>query len=349
MIQYLKVAFLMTSCFFVGLNCQNTYAEIPARFDKEVKLVVIREYSADTHSKLYFDGVRKEATSLGFQLEIMDARNDRKKMAKMLDTAVLKQADAILISHGSPDDLLKGIGMARRRKIPVVAFDCEIPLSDVVKIDQDDHKMAELGLNRIVQDTQGKAKLVQIWVGGYAPADKRMETFQSFMLKHPGIEEIERFGKVTNNTALQTQVMMKSVLQKYPKGSIDVVWANWDEYARGAARAIQAAGRDEIKLYGIDISDEDLEMIQDPDNPWIATVGVAPEAIGKVQVRIAAHLLAGAQVPERYSLVPVLITREMLPTDQPVSMATLHQYVPGFGETTDFLPPWMLELKARHQ
>jgi simple sugar transport system substrate-binding protein len=345
----MKKIVLLVFIVLSGLNCSTVYGEIPARLYNKVKLFVIIEYSADTHSKMYLDGARKEAISLGFQLEIMDARNDREKMGKMLDNAVLQQADAILISHGSPDDLIKSVGRALRRKIPVVAFDCEIPLQDVVKIDQDDHKMAELGLNQIVQDTHGKAKLVQIWVGGYAPADKRMETFRSFMPNHPGIEEIERFGKVTNNTALQTQVMMKSVLQKYPKGSIDVVWANWDEYAKGAARAIQDAGRNEIKLYGVDVSDEDLAMIQDPGNPWVATVGVAPEAIGSVQVRIAAHILAGEQVPERYSLAPVLITREMLPTDQPASMTTLHQYVPGFGETTDFLPPWMQELKAKHR
>ena len=328
--------------------CTDVLAEIPERLNKPVSLVVIIEYTSDTHSLMYLEGVKTEAASLGFSLEIMDAHNERKKMPRMLDNAVLKQADAILISHGAPDDMVRGVGRALRRHIPVVAFDCEIPLPEVVKIDQDDHKMAEIGLNRIAEDSHDQANLVQIWVGGYAPADKRMETFNAFMSKHPGIQEIERFGKVTNNTALQTQVLMKAVLQKYPPGSIDVVWANWDEYAKGAARAIQQAGRNEIRLYGVDVSDEDLAMIQDPKNPWVATVGVAPEAIGRVQVRIAAHLLAGEQVPERYSLAPVLITREMLPADQPVSMATLHQYIPGFGESTDFLPPWMLELKARH-
>ena len=345
----MKRGWLFVCIAFVGVNSLNAFGGMPARLKKTVKLAVIIEYSADTHSKIYLGGVKKEAASLGFKLDIMDARNDRKKMVKMLDNAVLQQADAILISHGSPDDMLKGVRRALRRHIPVVSFDCEIPLEDVVKIDQDDHKMAEMGLQKIVQDTNGRAKLVQIWVGGYAPADKRMEAFKAFMSDHPGIVEIERFGKVTNNTALQTQVLMKGILQKYPKGAIDVVWANWDEYAKGSAKAIMEAGRSEIKLYGVDVSDEDLSMIQDAGNPWVATVGVAPEAIGKVQVRIAAHRLAGKKVAERYSLTPVLISRDMLPADHPVSMDTLHKYIPGFGDVKDFLPGWIKELKAKNQ
>lgn len=79
------------------------------------------------------------------------------------------------------------------------------------KSDQNDHKIAELGLTRILQDTGGKANLVHIWVPGYAPMEKRMETYTRFMASHPGLHEI------------------------------DVVWATWDEFAKGAANAIRRA------------------------------------------------------------------------------------------------------------
>ena len=323
--------------------------EIPRVFQERVRIVLITEFSAGSHASQYLEGARSEAAALGFNLEVMDARTDRVKMAEMLENAVLSQVQGILISHGDPQLLLKGAQRAVEKKIPVVAFDCEIPLQAVNKIDQNDHKIAELGLTRILQDTGGKANLVQIWVPGYAPMEKRMETYTRFMASHPGLHEVERFGKVTNNTALQTEVAMSEVLAKHPKGSIDVVWATWDEFAKGAANAIRRAGRSEIKLYGIDLSDEDLEMIQDPQSPWVATVGGPPAAIGHVQMRLLAYRIAGLPVPEHYSLDPVLVAREMLPRDEKVSMGSLHRYVPGFSDVADFNDPWVQKLKERNQ
>jgi simple sugar transport system substrate-binding protein len=326
-----------------------TVDDVPAVFRKRVRIVLITEFSAGAHATQYIEGARSEAAGLGLTLDVLDARNDRQKMAELLDNAVLSQADGIMISHGDPQLLLKGAQRAVEKGIPVVAFDCELPLGAVNKLDQNDHKLAELGLSRILQDTKGKASLVHIWVPGYAPMDKRMETYTRFVAKHPGLKEIERFGKVTNNTSLQTEVAMNEVLQKHPKGSIDVVWATWDEFAKGAGNAIRKADRGEIKLYGIDLSDENLALIQDPTSPWIATVGVPPAAIGRVQVRLLAYRIAGAPVPERYSLQPVLVSREMLPTDKKVSMASLHEYVPGFGDATDFNDAWIQQLKERNR
>lgn len=92
---------------------------------------------------------------------------------------------------------------------------------------------------------------------------------------NPDIKEIATFGSA-QNPALDTQAKMEAVLKQYPKGEITAVWAAWDEFAKGAARAIQQAGRTEIKVYGIDMSDEDLQMIQDPKNPWVASAAVDP-------------------------------------------------------------------------
>jgi simple sugar transport system substrate-binding protein len=317
----------------------------PEASGKRARIVLIKEFSAGTHATQYIDGAKREAAALGLSLEVMAARGDRKRMAELLDNAILQNVDGILISHGDPELLLKGAERAVAKGIPVVAFDCEIPLEAVHKIDQNDHKIAEMGLQRLLKDTQGKANLVHIWVPGYAPMEKRMETFTRIMASSPGVREIERFGKATNNTALQTEVAMSEVLQKHPKGSIDVVWATWDEFARGAASAIRKAGRSEIKLYGVDISDEDLAMIQDPASPWVATVGCPPAAVGRAQVRMLMYRIAGKTVPGRYSLEPVLVAREMLPQGQKVTMDTLQSIVPGFGDTKDFNDAWISTLK----
>ncbi|WP_394832131.1 sugar ABC transporter substrate-binding protein [Pendulispora rubella] len=348
---------LMLAAGFVGLRAATSMqasgagagVDVPEAFRKRPRVVAIVEFSSSAHASQYLEGVKSEAASLGLALDVMDARNDRKAMADMLDNAVLQKVDGILISHGDPELLRKGAERAVARGIPIVSFDNELPLPEVTMMDQNDHKIAEIGLTRLLKDTGGKANIVHIWVPGFAPMEKRMQTYTRMMAEAPGIHEVERFGKATNNSALQTEVQMAEVLKAHPKGTIDAVWATWDEFARGAAAAIRKAGRSEIKVYGIDVANEDLDMIQDPESPWVATVGCPAAAVGRVQVRILGYRIAGRPVPHYYSLEPVMVAREMLPRGEKVTLETLHRFVPAFGDTTDFTEPWIMALKEKNK
>jgi simple sugar transport system substrate-binding protein len=299
-------------------------------------IALVIEFTNAEHSKQYLEGAREEAKRLGVRLEILDAKSNRKKMAHMIDDAILRNADGIMISHGSPEALTASVKRSLNQSIPVVAFDCEIPLPEVTKIDQDDKRIAEMSLKRILKNTGGKGNLVLIWVGGYAPMDKRMNVYRRFMSEHPRLKEVVRFGEATTDTAMYTQINMKSVLDSHPVGTINVVWATWDEFAKGAAQAIKDAGRTEIKLYGIDISNEDLKYLQDPNSPWIETVAVDPRSIAKVQLRLLVRAVKGEKIPEHYALTPRLVTKTMLPKDAQVTMDNLHKYVPDWGGTEEF-------------
>lgn len=141
------------------------------------------------------------------------------------------------------------------------------------KPDQDNHRIAEPAL-RILAHTGCEADLALIWVPGCAPMRKRMDVYNRVIDNHPGLREVNRFGAVTG---LDTEITMKSVPQSHPDGTIDVIWATWDEFAKGSARAIMHQGRKEVRLYGVDISNTDLQMLQNPENPWVATVEGDPK------------------------------------------------------------------------
>jgi simple sugar transport system substrate-binding protein len=205
--------------------------------------------------------------------------------------------------------------------------------------------MASMTLNKLSEDIGGKGEIVKIWVAGFAPMERRQIAYEAFLKENPDIKEIAAFGAATANTALDTQAQMEAILKQYPnKGDIDAVWAAWDEFAKGATRAIQQAGRTEIKVYGIDMSDEDLQMIQDPNSPWVASAAVDPKDIGKVQVRYLYQKLNGDETPETVVLKPVLVTRELLP-EQQITTEELGQYVEGWGENDQGYADWMAELE----
>ncbi|BAH46090.1 MULTISPECIES: sugar ABC transporter substrate-binding protein [Brevibacillus] len=301
--------------------------------EKAKRIALIMRQNVGTFSAQYINGVKKEVEKNGGELTVFNADTDLAKMASNLDAAVNQRFDGILIDHGTAEALQQGTQKAVDKKIPVVLFDTDINIPGVPVVAQDDNKLAELSLEKLAADTNGKGNIVKVWVAGFAPMEKRQVTYEAFQKKYPDLKEIAAFGSATNNTALDTQTQMEAILKKYPnKGDITAVWAAWDEFAKGATRAIQQAGRTEIKVYSIDLSDEDLQMIQAENSPWAATAAVDPSNIGRIHAQTVFQKIKGEQVPDNVKLNPVLVKQEDLPKDKKVTMGDLSQYVQEWGK-----------------
>ncbi|MGC5773302.1 sugar ABC transporter substrate-binding protein [Paenibacillus pabuli] len=304
------------------------------------RVALIMEFNTGTFSQQYVQGVKEEIEKFGGELTTFVADNDKAKMVSLLDSAINQKFDAILTDHG--DSLLEpGVKKAVAQNIPVVVFDADISVPGATVLSQDDQKMAELTLEQMKKDINGQGNIVKVWVAGFAPMERRQVAYGKFLKDNPDIKEIATFGSA-QNPALDTQAKMEAILKQYPKGEITAVWTAWDEFAKGAARAIQQAGRDEIKVYGIDMSDEDLQMIQDPKNPWVASAAVDPTDIGRVQVRYAYQKLNGDETEDQVVLNPVYVQREALP-DKQISTSELSEYVEGWGGSTQGIKDWMVE------
>ena len=297
------------------------------------RIALIMRQNVGTFSAQYVNGVKAEVEKNGGELTVFNADTDLAKMASNLDAAVNQKFDGILIDHGTAEALQQGTQKAVDQKIPVVLFDTDIKIPGVPVVEQNDEKLAELSLEKLAEDIGKKGNIVKIWVAGFAPMEKRQITYDAFLKKYPDIKEIAAFGSATNNTALDTQAQMEAILKQYPnKGDIAAVWASWDEFAKGAARAIQQAGRTEIKVYGIDLTDEDLQLMQEDNSPWVATAAVDPSNIGRLQAETVFKLINGEQVPESVKLNPVLVKQDDLPADKKVTMGDLSQYVSEWGK-----------------
>ncbi|WP_372008446.1 sugar ABC transporter substrate-binding protein [Paenibacillus chitinolyticus] len=311
------------------------------------KVALIMRQNLGTFSAQYVEGVKEQVTKLGGTVTVIPADGDLTKMASNLDAAVNQKFDGILLDHGTPDALQNGINKAVEKKIPIVAFDSNVKGPGIVALEQNDQKLAELTLEQLGKDAGGKGNIVKVWVAGFPPMESRQIAYKAFMDENKDIKEIAAFGNA-QNPALDTQAQMEAILKKYPnKGDITAVWAAWDEFAKGATRAIQQAGRTEIKVYGIDMSDEDLQLIQDANSSWIASAAVDPKDIGRIQVRYLYQKLHGDQTPEKVVLEPVFVSRDQLPKDKKVTTAELSQYVQGWGNSQQGYTDWLKEAEKQ--
>lgn len=312
---------------------------------KGKKIALVMRFNTGTFSAQYVDGVKKQVEKFGGTVTVIPSDNKLDVMATNLDAAVTQRYDGILIDHGDAGALSAGVDKAIAAGIPVVAFDSGLTNAGVTSVAQNDQKMAEQTLEALAKDTGGKANIVKIWVAGFPPMESRQVAYQAFLDANPDIKQLATFG-TADGPQLDAQTKTEAILKQYPeKGSITAIWAAWDEFAKGAANAVKQAGRDEIKIYGIDLSDEDLALIQDPTSPWVASAAVDPTSIGQVQVRYLYQKLHGDETPPTVQLDSVYVSRDALPTDKKVTTADLAQYVDGWGASDEGNTDYLKELE----
>lgn len=349
-------ALLLTGCGGGETKTASGPVEgVPERFAKgeEVKIKVIRKIGGDDHTAQFLAGAKAEGEALGFKVDVFTANGDTAKFHDAINQGLQQDYDGFIISHGDDAATVNDVKKLTDKGKSVVTFDSNPDLAQVEGVtltSQDDEALATQALDQLVKDQNGEANIVYLWVDGFPPMVRRNKVYQETLKANPGIKEVERFGVAAADTSVQTQNAVAAMLNKHPKGEIDAIFATWDAFAIGAARAIKEAGRDEIKIYGIDVSNADLQEIQGEGSPWKYTAAVDPKLIGEVNMRLLAKKLAGEETPAAYDLEASLISQEELQQSKnPVNMANLAEIIDEWGKSDAFLEDWMKKLKDHYK
>lgn len=328
---------------------------VPERFaqGEGAKIKVIRKIGGDDHTAQYLAGVQQEGEALGFDVDVFTANGDTAKYHDAISQAIDGGYDGLILSHGDDAATVDAVKRAVDQGIEVVTFDSNPDLETIEGVtltSQDDEELATLALDKLIEDFDGEANIVYLWVDGFPPMVRRDAVYQEVLAGQPGINELDRFGVAAEDTSTQTQNAVAALLNKYPDGEIDAIFATWDAFAIGATRALEEAGRDEIDIYGIDVSNADLQMMQQENSTWNYTAAVDPKLIGSINLRILAKKLAGEETPQFYDLEASLISRDqLLEAENEVNMVTLTDVLPNWGESDAFLEDWMTVLKEHYE
>ncbi|WP_180355017.1 substrate-binding domain-containing protein, partial [Klebsiella pneumoniae] len=160
--------------------------------------------------------------------------------------------------------------------IKVSVFDTAVngEIPGVTVTQQDDASLTNLSFGQLAKDFNGKANIVKLWVAGFPPMERRQAAYKELQKQYPEIKELESIGAVSSDVQGDTANKVGAILAKYPKGKIDAIWGTWDAFSQGAYKALKENGRTEIKLYSIDISNQDLQLMREPGSPWKVSVAV---------------------------------------------------------------------------
>ncbi|CUY41946.1 TPA: sugar ABC transporter substrate-binding protein [Serratia marcescens] len=349
----LKTSLLALS-LLAALPLQAAETAVPAAIAQHqgpVRIAVIRNLGSDDNTTQFLAGAIQEGRKLGFKVDTFLSNGDDARFQDFVNQAISQKYDGIILSQGRAPystELVKRIAAAG---IAVAAFDTDVSGSvpGVTVSQQDDASLANASFGQLVKDFNGQANIIKLWVAGFPPMERRQAAYQQLLKQHPGIHELESIGAVSSDVQGDTANKVGAVLAKYPKGKIDAIWGTWDAFTQGAYKALKENGRTEIKLYSIDISNQDLQLMREAGSPWQVSVAVDPKLIGAVNLRLVANKIAGESTPDSYQFKATVIPQALLLAQPgPVNVAGLAKIIPGWGSSSDFVQPWFATLQAEH-
>lgn len=327
------------------LACADAHAAgltgAPPPFDKGgVKVALVSLISQGDFFQLDRAGALRQARALGIDLRLFPGRGDAAGERDAIQQAIGLGVKGLIIDHGMPESIRDIAQRAVDAGIKVVAFDVDLSNPKIPQIGQSDHDLATLALGQALRDNGDRFDAGLVYVAGFAPLDRRHAVWQALKQAHPGIREAASWGTAASPVATAVADQSTAAFRAHP--TISVVFAPWDEFARGASLAVDENKLNgKIRIYSADISTSDIQTMRAPGSAWVATAATNPSVVGAVSVRAAALLLAGQDVPHEILVKPAMVTQKTLRDDDITTMAQLEAKVPAFANSDAATAPWI--------
>ncbi|MCX8617206.1 ribose ABC transporter substrate-binding protein RbsB [Gilliamella sp. B2923] len=249
------------------------------------------------------EGAVQKANELGYDLVVLDSQNNPAKELANVEDTLVKGTKLILINPTDSEAVGNAVLAANKAGIPVITLDRTASKGEVVShIASDNVAGGKMAGNFIFEKLGASAKVIQLQgIVGTSASRERGEGFTQ------SIQE-------NNLTLLTAQPadfdrakgmnVMQNLLTAYP--NVQAVFAENDEMALGAMRAIQTAGRNDILVVGFDGTEDGIKSVS--RGKLGATVAQQPNEIGAMGIEIADKVIKGEKVATQVPVELRLVT-----------------------------------------
>lgn len=246
------------------------------------------------------DGAEQKAKDLGYELIVLDSQNDPSKELSNVEDLTVRGVKAILINPTDSDAVSSAIKMANMEKVPVLTLDRGASRGEVVThIASDNVAGGKMAGDFIAEKVGKNAKVIQLeGIAGTSAARERGQGFAQAV-------EANAFDQLASQPADFDRTKGLNVMENLltSNGEVQAVFAQNDEMALGALRAVQASGKD-ILIVGFDGTDDGIQAVE--KGLLGATVAQQPALIGALGVEAADKMLKGETI-EAYIPVPLKV------------------------------------------
>lgn len=243
------------------------------------------------------DSAQKEANRLGYDLVVLDSMdNPAKELANVQDLTV-KGTRLMLINPTDSDAVGNAVILANKANIPVITLDRIANKGDVISHVASDNRLGgKMAGDYIAEKVANDAKVIQLeGITGTSASRERGEGFKQAVEAHKLNVLASQPADFDRTKGLN---VMQNLLTAYP--AVQAVFAQNDEMALGALRALQTAGRTDVLVIGFDGTDDGIKAVN--RGMLGATIAQRPDQIGIIGIQTADKILKGEKVD---STIPV--------------------------------------------
>lgn len=243
------------------------------------------------------DGAQKEADKLGYNLVVLDSQNNPAKELANVQDLTVRGTKLLLINPTDSDAVGNAVKMANQANIPVITLDRVATHGNVVShIASDNRAGGNMAGEFIAKKLGNGAKVIQLeGIAGTSVARERGEGFKQAQEKNKFTLLASQPADFDRTKGLN---VMQNLLTAHP--DVQAVFAQNDEMALGALRALQTAGKSDVIIVGFDGTADGVKAVQ--GGKLAATVAQRPDQIGVIGVQTADKVLKGEKVA---AIIPV--------------------------------------------
>ncbi|WP_086710505.1 substrate-binding domain-containing protein [Streptomyces antimycoticus] len=237
-------------------------------------------------------GAQEEAKRAGVSLTVTDAQNDASQQANQIQNFTSQNMKSIIINPVDSDAAGPSVRAAGKAGIPVLAADRGVNKAKIATLVASDNITGGKLAAKTLAERLGKKGTILVLQGtpGTSASRERGKGFTEGLKAYPDIKVV---GKQTADFDRAKGLdVTTNLLQGHP--GIDGIFAENDEMALGAVKALGSKAGKSVDVVGFDGTPDGLKAVE--NGTLAATVAQQPKELGRMVVRNAVKAAKGQKI-----------------------------------------------------
>ncbi|MCD7445333.1 substrate-binding domain-containing protein [Streptomyces lincolnensis] len=251
-------------------------------------------------------GAQAEAKKLGVDLTVTDAQNDASQQANQLQNFTSSGLDVIIVNAVDSDAVSPAAKAVNKTGTPLIAVDRSVNNADSASfVASDNVTGGKLAAKELAEKLGGRGKIAILQgMAGTSASRERGAGFAEGLKAYPGIQVVARQPADWDRT--KGLDVMTNLMQAHP--DIDGVFAENDEMALGAIKALGAKAGKSVQVIGFDGTADGLTAVK--AGTLYASVAQQPTELGRIAVRNAVEVADDEKVAKSVMVPVKVVTKE---------------------------------------
>ncbi|MCC3374652.1 substrate-binding domain-containing protein [Cohnella sp. REN36] len=274
---------------------------------KAYKIGVAAQGLSHEFIKSLVESMQEKAKELNVELLVMDSQDKIEEQLNQVDTLISQKVDAIILNAVDMVGSSPAVDRIKEAKIPLVEAITYTKNENYDVFVGTDPEQSGVMMGELLADMlggKGNVALLQGQIGHSAEITRGVGLQKALFDKYPDTKLVTQ--QTANWNRDEAMRITEDWLQRFP--DLNAIAAQNDEMAMGALQAVEAAGRKDVLVVGIDGIADALKGVK--EGRMAATVLDNVTSEGKRAVEVAVGLIKGEKFEKKELVDYVKITKD---------------------------------------